>query len=73
MNGHKPINLGPVVGHTVREDAQRNPVPEGRGLAVIAPATGEVFMVSRSQAAQAESMIANRSRGRRAQQVRSRG
>lgn len=66
----KPVNLRPVTGHVVKEDSARNPVPEGRGIALINPHTQQVVMLSRSAAAQATAYAATRSRSGRAKHVK---
>jgi len=42
------VNIGPVYGEAVHEQAAYNRVPQGRGLALINPRTGEVSRLSQS-------------------------
>lgn len=69
----RDIPLRAITGHVVREDASRNPIPEGKGLAVIVPSTQEVFMVKRSQVAHLQSWIAGRRRVGRGRDIRKGG
>ena len=68
------VNLGPVTGEVVFEQAAYNRVPQGRGLALINPRTGEVSRVSESAMNNVNATQATRTRVGRGQSIiRTRG
>ena len=70
----RAVNIGPVTGHAVRSQSVRNRIPEGRGLALINPRTGQVSRVTLTQASDLTAAEATRTRvGRGASVPRSRG
>lgn len=68
------VNIGPVFGEVVHEQAAYNRVPQGRGLALINPRTGQVSRVSQAAVNDIDAWNATRTRVGRGQSIiRTRG